>query len=60
MANIMFKVTLFDFHDLNIFHHHLCCHDSLQGAPPMVFHDISLPLVYGMAFLAMAFDKVTS
>jgi len=29
-----------------------------KGAPPMVFHDISLPLVYGMAFLAMAFDKV--
>jgi len=29
-----------------------------KGAPPMVFYDFSLPLVYGMAFLAMAFDKV--
>ena len=33
---------------------------NLQGAPPMVFYDFSLPLVYGMAFLSMAFDKVTS
>ena len=24
----------------------------------MVFYDINLPLVYGMAFLAMAFNKV--
>jgi len=29
-----------------------------KGAPPMVYYDFSLPLVYGMAFLAMAFDKV--
>ena len=31
-----------------------------QGAPPMVYHDFSIPLVYSMAFLAMALDKVTS
>ena len=35
-------------------------HVNLQGAPPMVFYDFSLPLVYGMAFLSMAFNKVTS
>jgi len=29
-----------------------------KGAPPMVFYDFSIPLVYAMAFLAMAFDKV--
>merc|ERR1719239_1345286 len=29
-----------------------------KGAPPMVFYDFSIPLVYGMAFLAMAFNKV--
>lgn len=33
---------------------------NLQGAPPMVFYDFTIPLVYGMAFLAIAFDKVTS
>ena len=41
----------FDFH-----HFH---YDNTQGAPPMVFYDINLPLVYGMAFLAMAFNKVS-
>merc|ERR1719204_1408762 len=29
-----------------------------KGPPPMVFHDFSIPLVYAMAFLAMALDKV--
>ena len=38
-------------------HHHQ--HVNLQGAPPMVFYDFSIPLVYAMAFLAMAFDKVS-
>jgi len=29
-----------------------------KGAPPMVFHDFSIPLVYAMAFLSMALNKV--
>ena len=33
-------------------------YENIQGAPPMVYHDFSLPLVYGMAFLAVALNKV--
>ena len=40
-------------------HHRQHQHVNLQGAPPMVFYDFSIPLVYAMAFLAMAFDKVS-
>merc|ERR1719204_964935 len=29
-----------------------------KGAPPMVFHDFTIPIVYAMAFLAMALNKV--
>ena len=33
-------------------------YENTQGAPPMVYHDFSLPLVYGMAILAVALNKV--
>ena len=33
-------------------------YENIQGAPPMVYQDFSLPLVYGMAFLAVALNKV--
>ena len=48
---------MIDFLLIHVFHHD---HVNIQGAPPMVFYDFSIPLVYGMAFLAMAFDKVTA